>query len=112
MSRNDSVGGRIRLGARENGSLLLVEIVGGVGGSGDGTLSGGDGAREGSDLTPEVAQLVAEDRVVAFEAVDVETVGFGLAGGVVAVGDGLGELRSEGGGFDGEALVFDTLLLE
>lgn len=111
MSRNDRVGSRIRLGASNDGGFLLVEIVGRVVG-GNGTLSSGDGAREGANLTPEVAQLMAKDRVFAFEAVDIEAVGSGLTRGKVAVGDGLGELGGEGGGFDGEALVLDALLLE
>jgi hypothetical protein len=110
VGRDDGVGSRVRLGTGENGRFLFVVIVGGS--SVDDALSSGDGTSEGANLATEVAQLMAEDRVVAFETVNVEAVSFGLTEGKVAVGDGLGELGGEGGGFDREALILDALLLE
>jgi hypothetical protein len=115
MGGNDRIGISDLLSATEDRSFFLIERrvvrVSSVL-SERRVLLRSENANESADLASEVGELLREDGVLRLDAGEVETEGFGGARGRFAGGEGGGELRGEGGGFEGETLVFEALFLE
>lgn len=102
-AEGDEVGGDDRVGvanlfrSSQDGSLVLVKLVRIA--LDRRVLLRREHTRQGANLTAEIGELLRKDGVVGREAANVEAERFGAALGSVAVGEGLGELRSEVGGF-------------